>query len=246
MLGHYETIVTCKAVNQERKGENEMAKNIKIEPIKETTMSVKLVGDTDLILNGRSRQYVMSEVWKQSHDKGSEMPAIYRQSKNMWEQRITSIHWKNPIEYHDDDISLYTEEEWNKYMNENQPCILAMAFAKSFKECFLTFFRDSTGKKGTDLSRALNMGGSVFPIDFASVRIEDSIVPTTGLGSTSVISSVNVFSGWSCEIVVSCADIVFPPETLVSIINTAGKYIGIGTQRSNGFGRYHIESIKAI
>lgn len=223
-----------------------MAKNIKIEPIKETTMSAKLVGDTDLILNGRSRQYVMSEVWKQSHDKGSEMPAIYRQSKNMWEQRITSIHWKNPIEYHDDDISLYTEEEWNKYMNENQPCILAMAFAKSFKECFLTFFRDSTGKKGTDLSRALNMGGSVFPIDFASVRIEDSIVPTTGLGSTSVISSVNVFSGWSCEIVVSCADIVFPPETLVSIINTAGKYIGIGTQRSNGFGRYHIESIKAI
>lgn len=246
MLGHYETIVTCKAVNQERKGENEMAKNIKIEPIKETTMSVKLVGDTDLILNGRSRQYVMSEVWKQSHDKGSEMPAIYRQSKNMWEQRITSIHWKNPIEYHDDDISLYTEEEWNKYMNENQPCILAMAFAKSFKECFLTFFRDSTGKKGTDLSRALNMGGSVFPIDFASVRIEDSIVPTTGLGSTSVISSVNVFSGWSCEIVVSCADIVFPPETLVSIINTAGKYIGIGTQRSNGFGRYHIETIKAV
>ena len=246
MLGHYETIVTCKAVNQERKGENEMAKNIKIEPIKETTMLVKLVGDTDLILNGRSRQYVMSEVWKQSHDKGSEMPAIYRQSKNMWEQRITSIHWKNPIEYHDDDISLYTEEEWNKYMNENQPCILAMAFAKSFKECFLTFFRDSTGKKGTDLSRALNMGGSVFPIDFASVRIEDSIVPTTGLGSTSVISSVNVFSGWSCEIVVSCADIVFPPETLVSIINTAGKYIGIGTQRSNGFGRYHIESIKSI
>ena len=246
MLGHYETIVTCKAVNQERKGENEMAKNIKIEPIKETTMSVKLVGDTDLILNGRSRQYVMSEVWKQSHDKGSEMPAIYRQSKNMWEQRITSIHWKNPIEYHDDDISLYTEEEWNKYMNENQPCILAMAFAKSFKECFLTFFRDSTGKKVTDLSRALNMGGSVFPIDFASVRIEDSIVPTTGLGSTSVISSVNVFSGWSCEIVVSCADIVFPPETLVSIINTAGKYIGIGTQRSNGFGRYHIETIKAV
>ena len=223
-----------------------MKKNIKIEPIKETIMTIKLVGDTDLILNGRSRQYVMSEVWKQSHDKGSEIPSIYRQSKNIWEQRITSIHWKNPIEYHDEDISLYTEEEWQKYMSENQPCILAMAFAKSFKECFVTFFRDSTGKKGTDLSRALNMGGSVFPIDFASVRIEDSIVPTTGLGSTSVISSVNVFSGWSCEIVVSCADIVFPPETLISIINTAGKYIGIGTQRSNGFGRYHIESIKAI
>lgn len=223
-----------------------MKKSIKIEPIKETTMTIKLVGDTDLILNGRSRQYVKSEVWKQSHDKGSEMPSIYRQSKNIWEQRITAIHWKNPIEYHDEDISLYTEEEWQKYMSENQPCILAMAFAKSFTECFKTFFKESTKKNGTDLDRALNMGGSAFPITFSSVRVEDSIVPTSGMGSTSVISSVNVFSGWECEIVVSCADIVFPPETLISIINTTGKYIGIGTQRKNGYGRYHIESVKAI
>lgn len=223
-----------------------MKKNITIEPIKETTMILELAGDTDLILNGRSRQYVLSEVWKQSHDKGSEMPQRFKQSKNMWEQRITSIHWKNPIQYHDEDISLYTEEEWNRYMKENQPCILSMAFAKSFAECFITFFKDSTGKKGTDLKRALNMGSSAFPITFSEVRIEDNIVPTTGLGGTPVIASTNVFSGWRCEIVVSCADSVFPAETLVSIINTAGKYIGIGTQRGNGFGRYHIESVKAF
>lgn len=224
-----------------------MKKTIKIQPIKETTLVITLEGDTDLILNGRSRQYVRSEVWKQSHDKGSDMPQIFKQSKNIWEQRITSIHWKNPIEYHDEDISLYTEEEWKKYMKENQPCILAMAFAKSFKECFITFFKDGTGKNGSDLDRALNMGGSAYPITFSSARIEDTIVPTSSKqGGSSVISSVNVFSGWKCEIVVSCADIVFPAETLVSIINTAGKYIGIGTQRKNGFGRYHIESVKVI
>ena len=39
----------------------------------------------------------------------------------MWEQRITSIHWKNPIEYHDEDISLYTQEEWESYMKDNRP-----------------------------------------------------------------------------------------------------------------------------
>lgn len=223
-----------------------MKKKINIEPIRETTMIIKLVGDTDLILNGRGRYYLQSEVWKQSHDKGSDMPDIFKQSKNLWEQRITSIHWKNPIEFHDEDISLYSEEEWNRYMKENQPCILSMAFAKSFKEAFVTFFRDSTGKKGTDLSRALNMGGTIYPITFTEARIEDSIVPTTGLGSTSVIASVNVFSGWECEITVSCADIVFPAETIVSIINTAGKYIGIGTQRANGFGRYHVADVKAV
>ena len=223
-----------------------MAKKITIEPIKETTMIISLVGDTELILNGRGRQYLKSEIWKQSHDKGSDLPAIFKQPKNIWEQRITSIHWKNPIDYHDEDISLYTEEEWNRYMKENQPCILAMAFAKSFKESFITFFKDSTGKNGTDLLRALNMGGTLYPITFTQARIEDSIVPTSGKGSSSVICSVNVFSGWKCEITVSCADIVFPAETVLSIINAAGKYIGIGTQRSNGYGRYHIENVKAI
>lgn len=223
-----------------------MKKKINIEPIRETTMQITLVGDTDLILNGRGRYYLQSEVWKQSHDKGSDMPDIFKQSKNLWEQRITSIHWKNPIEFHDEDISLYSEEEWNRYMKENQPCILTMAFAKSFKEAFITFFRDSTGKKGTDLSRALNMGGTIVPITFSEVRIEDSIVPTTGISQSSVIASVNVFSGWKCEIIVSCADVVFPAETIISIINTAGKYIGIGTQRGNGFGRYHVADVKAV
>ena len=174
------------------------------------------------------------------------MPAIFKQSKNLWEQRITSIHWKNPIEYHDEDISLYTEEEWNRYMKENQPCILTMAFAKSFKESFITFFKDTTGKKGTDFSRAFNVNGQIVPISFAEARIEDNIVPTSGLGSTSVISTTNVFSGWECEIEVSCADIVFPPGTVLSIIDATGKYIGIGTQRSNGFGRYHITDVKVI
>lgn len=217
-----------------------------IENIKETTMRIGLVGDSDLILNGRSRQYLLSEIWKQSHDKGSELPQIFQQSKNIWEQRITSIHWKNPIEYHDDDISLYTEEEWKKYMSENAPCILPIAFAKSFKEAFITFFKDITGKKGTDVSRALNMIGRVYPVKFSEVNCVDSIVPTTGISSSTVIASVNVFSGWSCEIVVSCADIVFPAKTILSIINSAGKYIGIGTQRANGYGRYHIDTLEVI
>lgn len=58
-----------------------MKKKINIEPIRETTMIIKLAGDTDLILNGRGRYYLQSEVWKQSHDKGSDMPDIFKQSK---------------------------------------------------------------------------------------------------------------------------------------------------------------------
>ena len=42
------------------------------------------------------------------------------------------------------------------------------------------------------------------------------------------------------------ADVVFPYETILSVIQTAGTYIGIGTQRKNGYGRYHIVEIQLI
>lgn len=48
-----------------------MAKNITIEPLKETTLRVELIGDTDLILHKRSRYYEQAECFKQSKDKAS-------------------------------------------------------------------------------------------------------------------------------------------------------------------------------
>ena len=51
-----------------------MAKNITIEPLKETTLRVELIGDTDLILHKRSRYYEQAECFKQSKDKGFKMP----------------------------------------------------------------------------------------------------------------------------------------------------------------------------
>lgn len=41
-----------------------MAKNITIEPLKETTLRVELIGDTDLILHKRSRYYEQAECFK--------------------------------------------------------------------------------------------------------------------------------------------------------------------------------------
>lgn len=86
-------------------------KHLEIEPLKETVVRLEIEGESDLILHKRSRYYEQSEVWKQAHDKGAKMPQIYSQGKNIWEGLITGIHWENPIEFHDEDIMLYTEEE---------------------------------------------------------------------------------------------------------------------------------------
>lgn len=216
------------------------AKSFTIEPLKETTLKLELIGDTDLILHKRSRYYEQAECWKQAHDKGTKMPEIYNQSKNIWESLITGIHWEKPIEFHDEDISLYTQEEWESYMKDNRPCILAQAFKKAFTETFITFFKDSTGKKGTDIKRSLSMAGSICPVNFESVEVVSNIVPTSGISASPVLCSSNVFHNWRTAIEVSCPDIVFPHETVLQLIETSGKYIGIGTQRANGNGRYHI------
>lgn len=221
-----------------------MDKKINITDIKENIITLKLVGDSDLILHKKSRMYEQGEVWKQNHPKGMEMPEKY-QGKNEWEQLITSITWETPIEFHDDDIKLYTEEEWSNYMNNNRPCILTQAFAKSFQEAFKSFgYKDSTKKAGTDFQRALNFVGNKIPVDFAKVITESKLVPNTGINKTNVVCNQNVFSGWKCEVTIRMPEKVFPVETVVSIISTAGRYIGIGSQRKNGYGRYHIESAK--
>lgn len=216
------------------------AKSLAIEPLKETTLRLELIGDTDLILHKRSRYYEQAECWKQAHDKGTKMPEIYNQSKNIWEGLITGIHWEKPIEFHDEDISLYTQEEWESYMKDNRPCILTQAFKKAFTETFITFFKDSTGKKGTDIKRSLSMAGSICPVTFSDVEVVSNIVPTSGISASPVLCSSNVFHNWRTTIEVSCPDIVFPHETVLQLIETSGKYIGIGTQRANGNGRYHI------
>lgn len=215
-------------------------KTFTIEPLKETTLRLELIGDTDLILHKRSRYYEQAECWKQAHDKGTKMPEIYNQSKNIWEGLITGIHWEKPITFHDEDISLYTQEEWESYMKDNRPCILTQTFKKAFTETFITFFKDSTGKKGTDIKRSLSMAGSICPVTFSDVEVVSNIVPTSGISASPVLCSSNVFHNWRTTIEVSCPDIVFPHETVLQLIETSGKYIGIGTQRANGNGRYHI------
>lgn len=222
-------------------------KTLTIEEPKATRLLIELIGDSDLILHKKARSFEREEVWKQAHDKGTKIPQAYIATKNPWEKLITSVTWEKPITFHDDDGSLYTEEEWNEYMKTNRPCILAPAFYKSFSEAFKTFgFKDSTGKAGTDFQRALTLEKTCFPVSFTKAEAEQKLVPNGGLNNTNVLCCQNVFSGWTCTIELTVPDIVFPYETVLSVIQCTGKYIGIGTQRKYGFGRYHIGNVQVM
>ena len=220
-------------------------KNITINPVNQTLLHVELVGTSPLILNKKARSYEMAEVFKQTHPKGTEMPKSLDQPYCLWERLITSLTWQKPITFHDEDYSLYTEDEWKDLMENNAPCILQNAFVGAMADAFKTFgYKDSTGKAGTDLKRSVNCTSPKFPITFAEVGYEQKLIPNTGINKTNVVGQYNVFYGWRCVVQFACADVAFPTETLVSLIDTTGKFIGVGTQRKNGYGRWEIGEIK--
>lgn len=217
---------------------------ITLSKAKKGSMQVTICGTSDLVLCAKARSYEREEVFKQSHPKGTKIPAEYQQAYNLWEKLITSIHWEKPIEYHDDDYSKYTEEEWTRYMRENAPCILGKAFQDSIKEAFISCgYKDSTGKAGTDFKRTISFS-TKNPITFAQAGYDQHLAQTSGLSRTNVLTQQNVFTGWKCTLTVNYLESAFPKETILDLINTAGEFIGIGSRRGEGYGRYHIENIE--
>lgn len=221
-------------------------KNITMEKFEQTLLELTLVGQSDLILNKKARSYELPEIYKQSHPRGDKLPERFSQPYNLYEKLMTSITWEKPITFHDDDWSLYTEEEWRENLKNNRPCILSLAFMKSFMEAFVTFFKETTGKNGTDLKRSLSIMPQVIPVNFASATYEQKLVPTNTQNHTNVLTQYNVFHGWDCKLRLAFPNRVFPMETIISLVSTCGEYLGVGTQRSNQYGRYSIGEVKEI
>lgn len=217
---------------------------ITLNPIQTSRFTVCIEGDSDLILCKKARSFELSEMFKQSHPKGTQIPAELSQPYNVWEKLITSIHWEKPITFHDEDWSLYSEEEWNDYMTNNRPLILGKAFQDSLKEAFISCgFKESTGKAGTDFRRTISISPKN-PIKYSGVRSDEHLAKANDMKGTNVLTQANVFSGWKCEIPVVSLESAFPKQTIIELFNMAGTFIGIGSRRGEGFGRYHVTEVK--
>lgn len=225
-----------------KKVENVTTSEIRLEAIDPQTMLVLARGTSPLVLCKKARSYEREEIFRQSHPKGTKIPAEYQQPYSLFEKLITSIHWLNPIDFHDDDYSKYTEEEWQRYMTENKPCILSNAWMGSMNEAFISCgFKDSTGKAGTDLKRTISFE-TLTPITFAEAGYDQHLAQTSGLSRTNVLTQQNIFSGWEAHIKVQYLPIAFPKETVLSILQCAGSFIGVGARRKEGYGRFEIVS----
>lgn len=204
---------------------------IELKPLIKREIEVTIVGDSDLVLNKMNDVTARGLIDKRKDKaKDTEKP-------NVWEEIITSIHWRDGKPH---DLS---ENGLMEALRENAPCITDFGLKKSFMNMVVRGEIDKYSTKFDANVNLLDKGGLV-PIKFTEHFIDEKLMsPKKG---SPVLSRLNRFSGWSATFTVSYMENVFSAEQIINIINMTGFGLGIGSGRSSGFGRYHVESVRAV
>lgn len=205
-------------------------KIITIEPIRIKHATICIEGDGDLVLNkmnARNARILSADDRK----KIKEVP-------NMWEDIITSVHWRDGYPVKDTYLDL-TEDHLYQMLVENAPCITGFGLKKSWGQAVV---RNEIDTYATKFDNAVNVVNALVPISFVEHFVDQKLMAPKRGAPLPVY--LNRFSGWSAEIPITYTDHVYSLEQIVNIINAAGFGLGIGSGRSSGYGRYHVTDIK--
>lgn len=212
-----------------------MAKDKQIEivefrPIEPKTVTVTIVGDSDLILN-KMNDVTTRQLTDARKDKAKDLT-----KPNEWEEVITAMHWR------DGKPTDFSEEGLKDALANNAPCLTAFGLKKSFGEALT---RNKIATYSTEFRATINVIGerdNLIPIKFTEYHLDEKLMsPKKG---APVLVKLNRFSGWSATFKISYLDNVYSLDQIMNIINLAGFGLGIGSGRSSDYGRYHIENIK--
>lgn len=196
------------------------------------TAQVTIVGDGDLILN-KMNDVTSRELIDIRKDKAKNVT----EKANEWESIITAIHWR------DGKPTDFSEEGMKKALKENAPCLTAFGLKKSFGQAVV---QNGIDTYSTKFNAGMNIvaSGNLVPIKFAKHLIDEKLMsPKRG---APVLVRLNRFTGWSAVFTIQYTGAVYSLEQIVNIINMAGFSIGIGSGRTSGYGRYHVENVEAI
>lgn len=206
-------------------------REITVKPIQLTTVTVRIEGDSDLILNQMNaiNRRTLTDKQKNKSKKVEE--------KNEWEEVITAIHWR------DGEPKVFTEESMKDALVNNAPCITSFGLKKSFEEAIV---RNEIDKYATKFRNGVNVVASngLVPIKFVEHYIDEKLMsPKRG---APVLTRQNRFTGWSAEFKIQFIDGgAYSLEQIIQIIGLAGFGGGIGSGRTSGYGRYHIVGVEA-
>ena len=207
---------------------------LELKPIVKKTAIVTIVGDTDLVLN-KMNDPTARALTDQRKDKTKNL-----EKPNEWECIITAMHWLKgkPTDFSEEGLKNALNPE------NNAPCLTGFGLKKSFGDAVV---RNEIATYATKFMASVNIigyGDNLVPITFSEYHIDEKLMsPKKG---APVLVRLSRFSGWRAQIQVQYVDNVYSIEQIANIINLAGFGIGIGSGRSSGYGRYHIEKIDTL
>lgn len=192
--------------------------------------TIKIVGDSDLILN-KMNDVTVRILMRERGDEG-----ISLEKPNVWEEIITSIHWL----YGKPDI--FTEETFKEALKNNSPCITAFGMKQEMGNAVVRNNIDTYKTKFNANVNVIGKGDGLIPIKFTEHHLDKKLMqPKKG---KPVLSKLNRFSGWSAEFDIAYMENVFSISSIISIVNLTGFGLGIGSGKTSGYGRFHVESVK--
>ena len=202
---------------------------IELKQISVQHAKITICGDGNLVLN-KMNDVTARQLTDARKDKAKDTA-----KKNVWEEIITSMHWYKgkPTDF--------SEEGLAKALMENDPCITAFGLRKSFGDAVV---RNGIDTYATKFMAGVNIPaeGGLIPITFAEHYVDEKLMsPKKG---APVLVHLNRFTGWKATFDISYVESIYSLEQIVNIINLAGFGIGIGSGRSSGYGRYHVENIQ--
>lgn len=205
---------------------------IEVQPIKIESATILIEGDGDLVLNKMNARTVRELTATRDGKKTT------KQVPNIWEDIITSIHWRDgyPVQ---DTYTDMTEQTLHEMLTNNAPCITGFGLKKSFNQAVV---RNEIDTYATKFDNAMNVVARLEPIKFTEHLVDKTLMsPKRG---APVLVYINRFSGWSSQIHITYTENVYSLDQIVNIINMAGFGLGIGSGRSSGYGRYHVVGIE--
>lgn len=215
------------------KVEKKEARTIKLNAINPKIISVKIEGDTDLVLNKLNANRI-DEIIR--NDSGEADPI---EKPDEWRGIITALHWEKGTP------EKYSEKELMRNLNPkvNRPCISAFGMRKSWGDAVV---RNEIDTYKTSFMAGVNIinANGLIPVDFTGYTLNVTPIALPKQGHT--IAKLHTFSGWSAEVIVSVLETAYTVDQVVNIINLAGFGGGIGSGRSTGYGRYHVADIQQV
>ena len=207
---------------------------IEVEPIAIKHAKVRIVGDTDLVLHKVNARYARECAAV------AEGKTVTKEQPNFWEDILTSVRWNIPFPVENTYKDL-KEEHYAWMLEHGKPCISAFGLYKSFGDAVVQNEIDTYSTKIKSAITVLSDNDNI-PVDFSSAYLDDVLMPLKKSGHT--VATLNKFKGWSAEFEIRYTENVYSITKIINIINLAGFCKGIGSGRSSGYGRYHIDNVE--